>query len=91
MQTVKDMGTPKIIANSNWDASNVQVTIWQTSATEKQDLVMSDVSSVVEIILRITRDVQPTKTYKRKHTHLSGWNNAFLPHKSNIPHTLDQE
>jgi hypothetical protein len=32
---------------------------------------MSDVSSVVEIILRITRDVRFTKIYKIKHTHLS--------------------
>jgi hypothetical protein len=91
MQTVKDMGTPKIIANSNWDASNVQMTTWQTSTTKKQDLVMSDISSVVEVILRITRDVPSTKTYKRKHTHLSGWYNTLLSHKSNIHHTLDQE
>jgi hypothetical protein len=32
---------------------------------------MSDVSSVVEIILGITMDVRSTRTYKRKHTHLS--------------------
>jgi hypothetical protein len=38
---------------------------------KKKDLVMSDVSSVVEIILQITRDVRSTKTYQRKHTHLS--------------------
>jgi hypothetical protein len=55
-------------AISNRDASNAQVTTWQTNATEKNDLVMSDVPSVVEIALRITRDVRPTKTYKRKHT-----------------------
>jgi hypothetical protein len=33
---------------------------------------MSSVSSVVEIILRIMRNVQSTKTCKIKHTHLSG-------------------
>jgi hypothetical protein len=42
----------------------------KTNATEKKDGVMPDVSSVVEIILRITRDVRSTRTYKRKHTHL---------------------
>jgi hypothetical protein len=65
------MGTLKIITISNRDASNVQVTTCQTSATEKKDRLMSDVSSVVEIILRITMDVRSTRTYKRKHTHLS--------------------
>jgi hypothetical protein len=49
----------------------VQVTTLQTNATEKKDRVMTDVSSVLEIILRITRDVRSTRTYKRKHTHLS--------------------
>jgi hypothetical protein len=61
------MGTPEIIAASYQNASNVQVTTWQTSATENKDLVMSDVSSMLEIILQITRDVRSTKSYKRKH------------------------
>jgi hypothetical protein len=52
---------------------------------------MSDVPSVVEIILRITRDVRSTKTYKRKHTHLSGWNSTLFLHRSNKPYTLNQE
>jgi hypothetical protein len=60
------MGTPKIIAISNRDASNVQ-----TKDTEKKDRLMSGVSCVVEIIQQITRDVRSTKTYKRKHIHLS--------------------
>jgi hypothetical protein len=34
---------------------------------------------VVEIILRITRDVRSTKAYKRKHTDPSDWNNTLLP------------
>jgi hypothetical protein len=59
------MAAPKIIA-----ISNVQMTTWQTNATEEKDLVIFDVSSVVEIILRITRDVRSTKSYKRKHAHL---------------------
>jgi hypothetical protein len=46
---------------------------WQTNATEKKDRMMSDVSPVVEIILRITRDVRSTRTYKVKHTLLSVW------------------
>jgi hypothetical protein len=52
---------------------------------------VDDVSSAVEIILRITRDVRSTGTYKRKLTHLSVSNNALLPHKSNKPYTLIQE
>jgi hypothetical protein len=62
VQTAKDMRMPKIIPTSNWDASNVQVVTWQTKATKKKDLVMSDVSSVVEIILWITWDVRSKKT-----------------------------
>jgi hypothetical protein len=85
------MGKPKIIAISNRDAWNAQVTTWQTNATEKEDRVLSGVSSLVEIILRITRDVRSTRTYKRKHTHLSVWNNTLLLHKSNKPYTLNQE
>jgi hypothetical protein len=87
VQTVKDMGTASIIAISNRDALKTQVTTWQTSATESNDLVMSDVSSVVQIVLRITRNIRPTKTCKRKHTYLSVWNNTLLPHKSNKPYT----
>jgi hypothetical protein len=67
------------------------MTTLQTNATEKKALVMSDVSPVVEIILWITRDVQSTRTYKRKHTHISVWNNTLLPHKSNKPYTLNKE
>jgi hypothetical protein len=52
---------------------------------------MSDVSSMVEIILRITRDLRSTKTYKRKHTHLFDWKYTLLPHKSNKPYALSQE
>jgi hypothetical protein len=81
MQIVKDMGTPNIIAISDRDASNEQVTTWQTNAAEKG---YSDVSSVVEIILQITRDAEFAKSYKRKHAHLSVWSNT-LPHESNIP------
>jgi hypothetical protein len=51
VQTVKDMGTPKIIAISNQDASNAQWITLQTSATEKKDLMMSNVVFVAEIIL----------------------------------------
>jgi hypothetical protein len=36
---------------------NFEPPTWQTNATEKKDQVMSDVSSVVKIILRIARDV----------------------------------
>jgi hypothetical protein len=46
METVKDMVTPKIIAISNRDASTVTIQF-----CEKKDLVMSNMSSVVEIIL----------------------------------------
>jgi hypothetical protein len=49
---------------------------------QKKDLVMSHMSSVVEIFLRITRNVQSARTYKRKHIHLSAW---LLPHKSKNP------
>jgi hypothetical protein len=37
---------------------------WQTNANEKKDWVMSNVSSVVEILLQITRDVWSTRVYK---------------------------
>jgi hypothetical protein len=65
------MGTLKIIAVSNRNASRAQETTQQANATKKKDRVMSDVSSAVEIILLVTRDEQFTRTYKRKHTHLS--------------------
>jgi hypothetical protein len=90
VQIVKDMDTTKIIAVSNQYASNAQVTTWQTNTTEKKDLVMSDVSSVMEIILRIVRNVRSSRTYEGKHIHLSVWNNTFLPHKSDIPYKLNQ-
>jgi hypothetical protein len=51
VQTVKHMGTKKIIAISNPNASNAQVTTRETNATGKNDLVMSHVFSVVLIIL----------------------------------------
>jgi hypothetical protein len=60
MQTVKDMDTAKI-AISNQDASNAEVTTSQTSATEMEALLISNVSSVVEIFLRITRGIWSTK------------------------------
>jgi hypothetical protein len=82
VQTVKDMDIPKIIAISNQDTLNSKMTTWQTNATEKKDLVMSNVSSVAEIFLRITRAVRSTMSYKRSRTHLSIWNNTLLPHKS---------
>jgi hypothetical protein len=75
---------------SNRDASNTQETIWQTNGTEKKDLVMYDVSSAVEIILWIKRDVWSTMTYKRKHTHLSIWKYTLLPHKSSKPYTFNE-
>jgi hypothetical protein len=49
----RDISTPKIIVISN---------------IEKKDLVMSDVSSVVETILRITLNIRSTRIYKRKYT-----------------------
>jgi hypothetical protein len=57
---------------------DVQVTTWQTNATEKKNRVMSDVS---EIILRITSDVQSTRTSERKHIRLSVWINTLLRHR----------
>jgi hypothetical protein len=91
VQTIKDMGTPKIIAIYTRDASTIQVNIWQTSATERKALAMSDVSFGAEIILIITRDVQSTKTYKIKYTYLSVWNNTLLRHKSSKPYSLNQK
>jgi aspartyl/asparaginyl-tRNA synthetase len=91
MCRLSDMGILKFIAISNRDVSNAQVTTQRNNATEKIDLVISDVSSVVEIILRISRDVRLTRTYKRKHTHLSICNITVIPHKSNKPYTLNQE
>jgi hypothetical protein len=102
VQTVKDMGVPKIIAISNWDMSNVQVITWQTSATEHNDLVMSDVSSVEEIILLITRDVWCTNIYTTptqiKHTphtqpgvtyaQITKQNSYAPPNIEQEPHTI---
>jgi hypothetical protein len=59
-------GTLNVIAISNRDVSNAQVTTWQTNATEKKDLVMSDVSSTAEIILRITRVCTVYKDLQKK-------------------------
>jgi hypothetical protein len=83
VQTVKDLGTPTIIAILNRGASNAHVTTWQTNATEKKDRVMSGLSSVVEIILRITRYVRSTRNYKK--------NIPTSPHKSSKPYTLNQK
>jgi hypothetical protein len=46
VQTVKDMGIPKIIAIPNRDESNAQVI---NQCHRKRDLVMTEVSSVVAI------------------------------------------
>jgi hypothetical protein len=81
------MGTTKIIDISNRDSSNAQVTTWQTNDSEKKDGVMFDVSSVVEFVLRITRDERSTRTYKWKHTHLSVSKYTLLPHESNPIHS----
>jgi hypothetical protein len=83
VQTAKYTGTPKTTATLNQDVSN--------AATEKKDWVMSNVSSMVEIILQITRDAWSTRTYKRKHTHVSVQRYTLLPHKSNKLYTLNQE
>jgi hypothetical protein len=64
------------------------LTTWQTNATEKKNRLMPDVSSVVEIFLRLTRDVRSTRTHKRKHAHLSVWNNTLFLHKSNKSYAL---
>jgi hypothetical protein len=45
----------------------------------------------MENILRITRDVRSARTYKRKPSHLSVWNNTFLLDKSNKPYPFNQE
>jgi hypothetical protein len=74
------MGTSKNIAISNRDAANALVTTLQTNATEKKDRVKSDVSSVVEIILRITMDVRSTKTCKRKHIPTSPFETIHSSH-----------
>jgi hypothetical protein len=63
MQIAKGVGTPKTVVTSNRDASNVQGTIWLTSATVRKDPVMSNVSYVVETIPQITRHVLSTKSY----------------------------
>jgi hypothetical protein len=91
MQTAKDRGTPKSTATLNQDVSIAQVTTQQINATKKKNRVMSHVSSVVEIILPITRDVWSTRTYKRKHTHLSirrciPFHFILIPGNSNIGH-----
>jgi hypothetical protein len=41
--------------------------------------------------MRITRGVRSTRSYNRKHTHLSSCNSAHLKHTSNTPYTLNQE
>jgi hypothetical protein len=71
-QIVEDMGTPTIIAISKRDSSNVQVTTRQTNATKKKKN-----SSHVQCILcggnhpANYKGCRSTRTYKRKHTHLS--------------------
>jgi hypothetical protein len=57
-------GHSRIIATSILDAPNAQASTSQTNSTEKKDLVISHVSSVVGTILRISRDIQSIKSYK---------------------------
>jgi hypothetical protein len=83
-QTAKYMGQPKTIVTSNLDEWNVQVTIWQTSVTVRKDLVMTDVSYVVETIPQITKGSLSTKSYMTKHNH-NERNNKILPQKPNVP------
>jgi hypothetical protein len=52
---------------------------------------MSDVSSVAVITLRTIRDALSTRTYKRKHTHLSARKYTLPLHKSNKPYSPNQE
>jgi hypothetical protein len=51
---------------------------------------MSDVSSVVEIILRITRDV-PLKAPAKENIPISHFENIHSWHNTNKPYTLNQE
>jgi hypothetical protein len=80
VQTVKDMDTQETIAISNSDASDVPVVTRKSSVNVKKDRVIFDVSSMVEIIPRITRDKWSTSIYKRKHTHLSVQKSTLLQH-----------
>jgi hypothetical protein len=48
---------------------NVQVAICQGSVTIRKDLVMSNVSYVLETIPQLIRNVLSTKSYRKKHTH----------------------
>jgi hypothetical protein len=84
------MGTSKTIVTSNWDVSNVQVIIWQTSVTTTKDLVMFDVSYVVETTLQITRDVQSTKSYKKK-AYPPFWLKQYTPAQIKKSYKLNQE
>jgi hypothetical protein len=83
--TVKDMGTHKIIATLNQDASNVAVIIRQTSTNVKKARVMFHVSSVAEIVPRITRDVCSTRAFKRKRIHRSVQKSTLLQDNFNKP------
>jgi hypothetical protein len=53
----------------------------------EKPMPLIDVFSVVENILRTTRNVRSTRTYKIKHTQLSVGNNTLLLHKSNLTHS----
>jgi hypothetical protein len=84
-------GTPKSIAISSRDASNVQVTTGQTKVTKKKNGVMSDVSSVVEIILGITREFYGLQGPTKENILTFSFENIHSSHTSNKPYTLNQE
>jgi hypothetical protein len=59
----------KLLSFQTYMVSNAQMTTWQTNPPEKKDLVMSNVSSVVEAILGIARDVRwSIKSYRNMPT-----------------------
>jgi hypothetical protein len=82
MQNIEDMGIPKIIVISARDACKAQITNWQANDAGKK--VISGVLSVVEIILRTTKDLRSAMISKRRLAHLSVWNSTLLPLKSNL-------
>jgi hypothetical protein len=91
-------GHTKTIATSNHGASNVPAITLQTSATEKNDQMKFDASSVAEITQRTTKDAPSTKTFKRKYTLLSDprltshpWNHTFPLRKTINPYKHNQE
>jgi hypothetical protein len=56
------VGTPKIISILNRDASDAQVTTWETDDADMKNWVMSDVSSMVESLntTKQSRDIRFT-------------------------------